>query len=178
MAENVTIARPYAEAIYRLAKQNNSFGKWSEMLQFLSAITTDSQMLGLIGNPKVTAQQLEALFLSLCEKQLDEQGINFVKLLIDNGRLQIVQEIAAAYESLKAEQEGKVEATVTSAFAMTGTQLDDLVNILQSRFGRKIEASVIVNPELIGGVKVEIGDQVFDTSVRGKLQTMAYTLKR
>ena len=178
MAENVTLARPYAEAVYRLAKQSNAYGKWSDMLQFLSAITTDSQMQGLIGNPKVTTQQLEALLLSLCEKQLDDQGKNLLKLLIDNSRLQIVQEIAAAYESLKAEQEGMVEAVVTSAFAMSDVQLNDLVNILQSRFGRKIEASVIVNPELIGGVKVEIGDQVFDTSVRGKLQTMAYTLKR
>ena len=178
MSENVTIARPYAEAVYRLAKQNNALAKWSDMLQFAAAVAADPQMPGLIGNPKVTSHQLENLFLSLCEKQLDDQGKNLIKLLIENKRLQLLQDIADGFEALKAEQEGMLEATITSAFPMSDAQLSDLVKVLESRFGRKIEASVVVNPELIGGVKVEIGDQVFDTSVRGRLQTMAYTLKR
>ena len=178
MAENVTIARPYAEAVYRLAKQNNVLGKWSEMLQFASAVAADPQMLGLINNPKITRQQLETLFLSLTEKQLDDQGKNLITLLLENGRLSLLQDIAEAFERLKAEQEGMVEAKVTSAFPMSEIQLNELVKILENRFGRKIEASVVIDPELIGGVNVEIGDQVFDTSVRGKLQAMAYTLKR
>ena len=178
MAENVTIARPYAEAVYRLAKQENALSKWFGMLQFVSTVAADAQMQALIGNPKITSQQLEALFTSICEKQLDEQGKNLVKLLIENGRLSLLQEIADAYETLKAEQEGVVEAKIYSAFAMDNAQLSDLVKVLESRFGRKIEASVIVEPELIGGVKVEVGDEVFDTSIRGRLQTMAYTLKR
>ena len=178
MAEQITIARPYAEAIFRLAKQANAFADWSRMLEFAASVANDEQMHGLIGNPKLSSDQLESLFLSVCGEQLNAEGKNLIKLLVENGRLPLLPQIFEAFEKLKAEQEGVLDANIASAFPLTDVQLKELVAVLEGRFARKLHASVVVDPELIGGVKVEIGDEVFDASVRGKLQTMAFTLKR
>jgi F-type H+-transporting ATPase subunit delta len=178
MAEEITIARPYAEAVYRLAQQNGAFAEWSRMLQFAASVATDAQVQAMIGNPKFTHQQLEQLFLSVCEGQLNQEGKNLIGLLLENGRLAILPHIVDAFEKLKAEQEGVQEATITSAFPVADAQQSELVQALETRFGRKIKANVVVDPQLIGGVKVELGDEVFDASVRGRLQAMAFTLKR
>jgi len=177
MAEDITIARPYAEAVFRLAKQGNALTEWAGMLNLAAGVAADAQVVKLISDPNVSGAQLETLFLSVCGKQLNEQATNMVKLLIENGRLQLLPQIAALFENLKAEQEGVLEASITSAFAMDDMQTKELVKHLEFRFKRKIAASVTVDPELIGGVMVVAGDEVFDASVRGKLETMAAALK-
>jgi F-type H+-transporting ATPase subunit delta len=177
MAEDITIARPYAEAVFRLAKQGNALTEWAGMLNLASGVAADAQVVKLISDPNVSGAQLETLFLSVCGKQLNEQATNMVKLLIENGRLQLLPQIAALFENLKAEQEGVLEASIASAFAMDDMQTKELVKHLEFRFKRKIAASVTVDPELIGGVMVVAGDEVFDASVRGKLETMAAALK-
>ncbi|MCH6585039.1 MAG: ATP synthase F1 subunit delta [Proteobacteria bacterium] len=101
----------------------------------------------------------------------------FILLLVENKRVEVLPQVSDLFEQLKAQHEGVLEAKVSSAFAMTNLQLKDLVVGLESKFKRKIEAKVNVNPELIGGVKVEIGDEVFDASVRGKLEAMSVALK-
>lgn len=177
MAEDITIARPYAEAVFRLAKQGNALAEWAGMLDFAASVAADAQVQALVSDPNISDAQLESMFLSVCGKRLNEQGVNMVKLLIENGRLQLLPQIAALFEKLKAEQEGVLEASITSAFPMSDTQTKELVKHLESRFKRKIAASVSVDPELIGGVTVVAGDEVFDASVRGKLETMAAALK-
>jgi len=177
MAEDITIARPYAEAVFRLAKQSNALTEWSGMLSLAAGVAADAQLAKLISDPNVSGAQQETLFLSVCGKQLNEQAINMVKLLIENGRLQLLPQIATLFENLKAEQEGVLEASISSAFPMDDMQTKELVKHLESRFKRKIAASVSVDPELIGGVMVVAGDEVFDASVRGKLETMAAALK-
>lgn len=177
MAEVRTIARPYAEAVFRLAKANNTLPAWSAMLGLMAAVAVDERIRNLIGNPRFSARRLGELFLEIGGDRLSNEGRNFILLLADSGRVEVLPEISELYEQLKARYEGVLEAQIYSAFEMNDAQLKDLVASLEIRFKRKIEARVSVSPELIGGVKVEIGDEVLDTSVRGKLEALAVALK-
>jgi F-type H+-transporting ATPase subunit delta len=177
MAEAITIVRPYAVAAFRLAKEKKALTKWSEMLSFAAAVAADEQMKAFIDDPKVTAAELEKMFLTICDKKLDESGVNLIKLLGEYGRLALLPEVALVFEELKAEDEGVLEAEITAAAKPTDSAIKALVKRLESKFGKKIEASVKVDPELIGGIKIVIGDTVIDASVRGQLQELAYTLK-
>jgi F-type H+-transporting ATPase subunit delta len=177
MAETRTIARPYAEAVFKLAKTSGSLPAWSEMLQLLAAIAMDEQIKVLIGNPKVPPKRLGELLLGICGDKLTDEGRNFVLLLAENGRIEVLPEVSEMFEQLKTRHDGVLDAKVTSAFAMSDAQLKDLVTDLEARFKRKIEAKVSIDPELIGGVKVEVGDEVLDASVRAKLEAMAVALK-
>ena len=177
MAEALTIARPYAEAVFKLARANNTLSAWADMLQLAAAIAADERIRSLVDNPKISAKRLGELLLGICGDKLSSEGRNFILLLVENGRVEILSQVSELFEQLKAQYEGVLEAKITSAFAMNDTQLKDLVANLEVKFKRKIEATVNVNPELIGGVKVEIGDEVLDASVRGKLEAMAVALK-
>lgn len=177
MAEAITIVRPYAVAAFRLAKEKKALTQWSEMLNFAAAVAADEQMKIYIEDPKVTSAELEQMFISICGKKLDESGVNLIKLLGEYGRLALLPEVAAAFEELKAEDEGVLEAEITAAAKPADSAVKDLVKRLEAKFGKKIEASVKIDPELIGGVKIVIGDTVIDASVRGQLQELAYTLK-
>ena len=177
MAEAVTIARPYAVAAFRLAKENNALVAWSEMLGFAAAVAADAQMKAYIDDPKVAAGDLERVFLAVCGNKLNAPGINLVKLLVEYGRMSILPDIASAFEDLKAEDEGVLEAEITAANEPSDAEVKILVKKLQAKFGKKIEASVKVDPEIIGGIKIVVGDTVIDASVRGQLQELAYTLK-
>lgn len=177
MAEVRTIARPYAEAIFKLAKNKDELPAWSEMLQLTAAIAADARINALIGDPKFPAKRLGALLIEICGDKLTDEGRNFIVLLAENSRIDILPEVSELFEQLKIRHEGVLGAKITSAFAMSDTQLRDLVADLEGKFKRKIEAKVSIDPELIGGVKVEIGDEVLDASVRGKLEAMAVALK-
>jgi F-type H+-transporting ATPase subunit delta len=176
MAENTTIARPYAEAAFQFADTGNALGKWSEMLGRMAAVAADPDMRATIGNPKVTAEQLYGLFASL-SGDLDVAAQNFVRALIENGRLALLPEVRDGYEDLKNEREGVVDAQVTTAFPLDDGQLAGLVADLERRFKRKVNPQVTVNRELLGGIRVQVGDEVIDGSVRGKLAAMARALK-
>jgi F-type H+-transporting ATPase subunit delta len=177
MAETRTIARPYAEAVFKLGKAKDELSAWSAMLKETAAVAADEQIRALIGNPKVPPRRLGELLLGICGDRLNDEGRNFVLLLAENGRVEILPEVSELFEQLKTQHEGVLDAEIFSAFPMSDAQLDDLVSHLETKFKRKIEAKVSVDPELIGGVKVEIGDEVLDASVRGKLEAMAVALK-
>jgi F-type H+-transporting ATPase subunit delta len=177
MADAITIVRPYAVATFRLAKEQKELAHWSTMLGFAAAVAADPQMKAAIDNPKVVASDLERLFLSVCGKQLDKAGENLVKLLVEYGRLALLPEVAIAFEELKAQDEGVLEAEITAAAKPSDSEIKALMKRLEAKFGKKIEASVKVDPEIIGGIKIVIGDTVIDASVRGQLQELAYALK-
>jgi F-type H+-transporting ATPase subunit delta len=177
MAEAVTIARPYAVAVYRLAKEKGAQARWSEMLAFASAVAADAQMQALSDDPNVFDAQVERVFLAVAGDKLDAAGVNLVKLLIENGRLGMLAEITRLFEELRAQDEGVVDAEITAAVKPEDAQIKTLVSQLENKFKRKVVAHVNVDPEIIGGVKIVIGDTVIDASVRGRLQEMAYTLK-
>ena len=177
MAEAITIARPYATAIFRMAKEQNALAAWSDQLALLAAIANDAQMKVIIDDPKLPSSELERMVLAIGTGNLNEQAVNLVKLLIENNRLVIIADIAAAYEELKALDEGSLDAEITAAAQPTDAQVKTLVKQLETKFGKKIEVQVKLDPELIGGIKIVVGDTVIDASVRGQLQELAYTLK-
>ena len=177
MAEVSTIVRPYAVAAFKLGKEKNSLAQWSEMLGFAAAVAADPYMQTYIDNPETTSAELEKSFLAVVGDKLSEAGKNMIKLLVEYGRLGLLPEISAAFEDLKAQDEGVLEAEITAAANPTEAEVKALVTRLESKFGKKIEANVKVDPEIIGGVKIIVGDTVIDASVRGQLQELAYTLK-
>lgn len=177
MAELTTIARPYAEAVARMASESGAWGSWSDMLSAVAAVCADAQVADLAGNPSVPSVTVAEVILSVCGSRLDAQGANLVRLLAENKRLTVLPELARLFEEMKAAQEGVLEAHVTSAFELTSAQLSGLVGKLEQKFARKVTATQSVDAELIGGVVIAVGDEVMDASVRGKLSEMAATLK-
>jgi F-type H+-transporting ATPase subunit delta len=178
MAELTTIARPYAQAVFSLARDQSRLAPWSDMLGFIAGVYADDQVQQALANPKLTKEDVERLLVAICGDRLDGAGRNLLSLLVRNDRLTVLPHIVQRYELLREEQENTVEASVESAFPLTDEQLRVLLQRLEKRTGHKVKASVQVAPELIGGVKVQIGDEVWDASVRGQIDGMAGALIR
>ena len=176
MAENVTIARPYADAAFELARGAGALGPWSEALDRLAVVAADSTMRACISDPKLTAGQLVQLVLDVAGTLSAEQQ-NFVRVLVDNERLQVLPEIRDLFVALKNEHEGVLEADIASAFPLDDATLTSLKADLEARFKAKLNVQVHIDPALIGGVRIAVGDEVIDASVRGKLANMAAALK-
>lgn len=176
MAESVTIARPYAEALFRAAKESGNLTKWSEQISLLGQVAANPEARAAIGDPNVAAPQLVDLFRSACGTAVDAEVSNFIQLLSNNNRLNLLPEIASLYENYKRNEEGTKQAEIVSAFPIDDNQVKALLPQLEAVFKTKLDASVSVNPTLIGGIKVIVGDQMLDASVRGKLDAMATAL--
>jgi F-type H+-transporting ATPase subunit delta len=178
MAELATIARPYAEAVFEHAKQGSQLAQWSDTLKLAATVARDDRMKTMLSSPRVSHEQKLDLLLSTAGSGMAETGKNFLRLLLRNGRAELLPEISTQYEELKERDEGVVEASVRSAFPLTDDQLTALVAKLESRFKRKVIAHATVSPELIGGAVIRVGDEVLDGSVRGKLEAMATALTK
>ena len=177
MAENITIARPYAEAIFALAETGGMLDKWSRTLAVMASVAANPELRAATANPNFSADQVYGLFAGACG-DLATEAQNLARLLIENGRLAMLPEIREIYEALKNEREGVMDAVITSAYPLDSGQLSALVAELEQRFKRKVNPQVNVDAELIGGVRVKVGDEVIDGSVRGKLAAMAAALTK
>ena len=175
MAELATIARPYADALFQVAVKGD-MNQAVQQIDALAVIAADPQMRRLADNPKVEAAQVFDVMNSVLGQPLSDSSKNLVKTLIDNGRLSVLPEIAAQFRVRVNARSGVSQATVYSAFPIDAAQLGEVVGALEKRFGRKLSASVELEPELIGGVRVVVGDEVLDTSVRSRLQQMKAAL--
>ena len=176
MAELFTIARPYAEAAFKLAKETGALPAWSDALARLTAVAQSPVMQTVLGNPKFTGAQLATLVSETAGVTHKEQ-LNFVSMLANNDRIAVLPEITKHFGALRNSTESVVEAAITSAYPLSDDQLSQIVQTLESKSGKKVKATVSVDAELIGGVSIRIGDEVTDTSVRGKLAQLAATLK-
>lgn len=177
MAEALTIARPYAEAAFKLAAESSSLAGWSDALSRLTTVIKADAARERLDNPHITHDKTAAIVTEAAGK-LDPQQQNFVKVLAENRRLGFLPEISELFEQSRNLAEETIDARVESAFPLTEAQVDDIVKTLKTRFGKKIKASTTVNPDLIGGVSIRIGDEVIDASVRGKLAQLATTLSK
>jgi F-type H+-transporting ATPase subunit delta len=176
MAEPVTIARPYAEAAFKLAAEHHQLAPWSAMLATLDAVVADPSMQSCISDPNVSRSQLESLVLGVVGDNLDGPARNLVQVLIHNDRLALLPQIRAIYEELRREHEGIVEAKIVSALPLDDAQTRELVSALERKYQRKVNAAVETDPQLIGGVRIIVGDNVIDATVRGRLDAMAIAL--
>ncbi|MDA1331534.1 MAG: F0F1 ATP synthase subunit delta [Proteobacteria bacterium] len=176
MAEVITLARPYAQALFSLAKETTTLNDWSNDLDFLKSVANDDDFRALIGAPDIKLDDIENLFLTVCADQVSAEACNFIQLLVRNGRLSVLGDVVRQYRALKAEDEGVVSAIIQSAFELDEVQVQKIVDIFSKKLDKRISPSVTIDPNLIGGVKVYVGDKVWDASVRGRLQHMAATL--
>ncbi|MES2363934.1 MAG: F0F1 ATP synthase subunit delta [Pseudomonadota bacterium] len=174
MAELATIARPYAEALFKTAGAD--LAGTAVWLDELAAIAANAQLQQYAGNPSVTAAQTFDVISGVAKAQLPEAAKNFLRAVIDNGRISVLPEISSQFRALKNAQSGSSDATVYSAFALDGAALADLAATLEKRFGKKLNLKVELEPELIGGVRVVVGDEVLDTSVKARLEQMKAAL--
>jgi F-type H+-transporting ATPase subunit delta len=177
MAEPSTVARPYAEAAFRLASGANALPKWSEMIGALARVAEDPRVRAAIANPTFSDAQAAGVFISILGGKLDGPAENLVRVLAENNRLELLPEIHLQFEVLKNEREGVLEAEVQSAFELSDAQLKDIVQRLEKKTGRKVRAHVSVDRELIGGVRLVLGDKVIDGSARAQLAALETALK-
>jgi F-type H+-transporting ATPase subunit delta len=174
MAELATIARPYAEALFKSAKADlDGTARW---LDALGAVAGNPQLLQFAENPKVTNQQVFDVVTDVAKAALPAHGVNFLRTVIENGRLPALPEIVTQFRALKNAQSGMSDAVVYSAFPIEAAALADVAGVLERRFGRKLNVTVQQDPALIGGIRVVVGDEVLDTSVKARLEQMKVAL--
>jgi F-type H+-transporting ATPase subunit delta len=178
MAELATIARPYAEALFKVATQGApaDLGSFAQQVDDLAAVAADPALRQFSDNPKATTEQVFGLVTGVVKTPLAAPVANFLRTVIANGRVAALPEIAQQFNALKNTRSGVSEATVYSAFPIEPAQWQDLLTALEKKFGRKLQGQVRIDPSLIGGVRVVVGDEVLDTSVRARLAQMKAAL--
>jgi F-type H+-transporting ATPase subunit delta len=178
MAEIATVARPYAEALFKAALERNALGAVSDGLGFVAAAAADPQMRSALNNPKVSAQQKKDLLGAVAGERMGQELKNLLAVLVDNHREVLIGSVAEQFEELKREHEKVVRARITSAQPLDDSQRAEIVAALEKRYGKKVEAELDVDPQLLGGARVQVGDQVINASVRDALSQMAAALTR
>ena len=173
MAEKTTVARPYARAVFEIARDSDAFGNWSEFLERAAAVVSDPRVKALIGNPAVTRHDLAELLVEVAGDGAGEQGANFLRLLAENGRVAWIPEIASEFEALRAEAENIVDVTVTSAAPLDEEQRSRFATSLRSKLGREVRLHCDTDSSLLGGAIIRAGDLVIDGSLLGRLQRLA-----
>ena len=173
MAEKMTVARPYARAVFEIARDDDALAAWSEFLERGSLAVADARIQALIGNPAVTRAELADLFIELCGDSAGANGANFIRLLADNGRMAWLPEIAAEYELLRAEAENIVDVQLTSAVELDEAQRDSFASSLRKRLGRDVRLHCDTDASLLGGAIIRAGDLVIDGSLFGRLERLA-----
>lgn len=180
MAERSTIARPYAEAVFQLAQDSNQLKEWFEILQTIALIASDADMRSLLGNTSVSKSQIADLVIDVAtsgsKDALTEQGKNLVKLLAENRRLNVMAEIFAQFETLKADAEKTIEAEVIAAIELSPAQQAEIAAKLKARLGREVSLKCSVDESLMGGAIIKAGDMVIDGSVSGQLNKLSVEL--
>lgn len=174
MAELATIARPYAEALFKAtSKDLNGAAVWVDAL---STVAQNAQLQQFADSPKASTDQVFDLIAGVAKVDLPDAAKNFLRTVIENGRLNALPEMATQFRALKNAQSGSSDAVVHSAFPIDGAALADLSVTLEKQFKRKLNLSVVLQPELIGGIRVVVGDEVLDTSVKARLEQMKVAL--
>ena len=178
MSEYRTIARPYAQAVFDLARAGGNYEDWSQALAWASAIASDDQVKELAQNPRVDDAELVTLFDDIAGDRLFDEARNFLKLVIANGRVFVLPSISNQFEDMRAEAEGTIEAELISARQVTDAQRSALAQSLARKLGREVSLRVVEEPDLIGGAILRAGDMVIDASVKGRLQKLTAILSR
>ena len=175
--ELATLARPYAEAVFKLAKETQNFAKWSEMLNFLKIVVEEPQFAAIAANPHANKDMLLRLLLDLGSEQFNEHGQNLVKMLVENHRLMVIAPLVSQYEALRAEHEGFIQVELISTYAVKSPQKEEVESLLKKRFSKEINLNITIDRKLLGGWIIRVGDQVLDLSVRGRLQQLVNELR-
>jgi F-type H+-transporting ATPase subunit delta len=174
--ESITIARPYADAVFSRAKESDTLEQWSQALELLGAVMGNAAMADVVGNPNISKQQLTEMILEIGGEQFSGEAENLVRLLVENSRLVIAPQIAALFEERKNAERGVLEVELVSAYAIDEDQKQALAETLKAKLGSDINMTTSEDPELIGGMRIRAGDLVIDGSVQGQLTKLANEL--
>ena len=177
MAEAITVARPYAMAAWRHAESNGKVDLWSEMLALMADIVRNETMAKIVGDPRVDAGQLSRLMLDICGGRLNKEAESLVRILVENGKLGLMPEIASVYASLKSEAGGAVDATVLAAFPVNAKLEQEIAAAMQKRLNREMNFTTEEDKSLLGGVVIRVGDMVIDASIKGQIEALANELR-
>jgi len=172
MAELSTIARPYAEALFSAARAKGAADAWLPLLEALAQAVSQPQVAGVASDPRLSDAQVFDLIGAVVGTALPDELAAFLRLVIENDRLASLPEVASQFRSLKNDADGTADCLIETAFALSEAQLADLVKRLASRFPRRLKPELRLQPQLIGGVRVTVGDRVLDSSVRARLDAM------
>lgn len=173
MAELTTLARPYAKAAFEYAHAANELQTWSDMLGLAAAVAQQDGMVKVLASPSYTSEQKGSTFVDVCGDQLNEKGQNFVRVLAENHRLELLPVIDQLFDVFKANQEKSIDVNVATAFELTGDVQDKLAKALSAKLDREVKVSTSVDKSLLGGAVVRAGDTIIDGSVRGRLAKLA-----
>ncbi|VFM95997.1 MAG: F-type H+-transporting ATPase subunit delta [Candidatus Kentron sp. G] len=176
MAEKNTLARPYAIAAFKQAQEERKLNRWLGMLRFLVAVAADPDMAKIIKDPRVSKSYLTELLLDITKKNLSKTGENFVRVLVEAGRMEVISEILQLFEKELDKFKKRSRVQVTSAYPLTPAYRQDIEAAMKKRLGREVEISVAVDKSLIGGVVIHAGDVVIDISLRGRLTQLGLDL--
>ncbi|MCX7065633.1 MAG: F0F1 ATP synthase subunit delta [Proteobacteria bacterium] len=178
MPEIATIARPYANAIFELAKSKRALDGWSRELAVLAAVAAEPSIKDVIDSPAATSVQKANSLARVCGDDLSREGKQLLQVLAGNRRLHLLAEIGTQYEELRAQEQATLEVEVVSAYALDDAEQTRIIEALARRFEREIVLTSRVDESLLGGAIIRAGDTVIDGSVRGKLEKLSETLQR
>ncbi len=187
MADNNTVARPYAEAVFEVARENNALDELSASLHAAAELLADGQVVTFLGQPSLTDEQrlefLQGLFANAVGEGSvfaggSQHGTNFLKLLLENGRVVALPEISAQFEALKAKVENSIDAVITAAAPLSDAQEKAIASSLSEKLGRDVRVSTQIDENLIGGAVIRAGDVVIDGSLRARLEGLANALTK
>jgi F-type H+-transporting ATPase subunit delta len=178
MADNASIARPYAKAVFDLAQESDTFDAWTATLEQLAVISNDADFSALVSDPRVDGGKVAELLTDLAKDSLPEGGANFINLLVLNDRIQSLVDINQQYTDLVAKAKALVNAEVITAKSLTEDQKSSLAAALETRLGLKVELTETVDADLVGGAIIKAGDMVIDGSAKGRIEKLTTALMR
>lgn len=176
MAETSTVAKPYSQAVFKLAQEKGQLSEWSEGLANIATIVSNKDMANLIASPKCDDDMLSTLIIDLCGEGVSQELKNFVRLIIENDRVKAIPAINDQFQALKAEAEATVDAQIISAFEVSDAQQAKVAEALKAKLGKNVNISVKIDESVVGGAIIRAGDLVIDGSVVGKLEKLGHTL--
>ena len=187
MADNNTVARPYAQAAFEVAQESNAMAEFSASFAAAKDLLSDGEVVVFLGRPSLGDEQrlefLQGLFVAAVGEGStfaggSKHGTNFLKLLLENGRVGVLPEIADQFEALKAKVENTVDAVVTSAAPLSAERQQELTKTLSAKLGRDVRLTTEIDENLIGGAVIRAGDVVIDGSLRARLEGLANALTK
>lgn len=178
MADQSNLARPYAQAVFELAREQDALSDWADQLDLLAAIASDSATKDFVGNPQISTDQVTAFFQSVTDGKLSEGADNLMKLVVRNERISALPDIAKAFAEKRADAEKVVAVDMTTATQMSEQQQQQFAAALENKLGRTVKLSFDIDNELIGGTVIRAGDWVVDGSVKAQLEQLVGELGR
>jgi len=176
MSEMITVARPYAKAAFEFAVQSESLDSWHEMLVFAAEVAKNQDMKSFLSG-SVSANKMVEVFSQVCGEQLNDKGLNLVKIMAENGRLPVLPAVVDLFAEMHADYRREISVDITSAVELVAEQVDKLSVALEKRLERKVNLNCSVDASLVGGLVIKAGDIVIDSTIRGKLNRLTDTLQ-